>query len=397
MKIVHIAPGVYPIPSRDKATAIEEIIFQLANHLIKLGCKVFIIDIKAEPSQREGALAKFKEVKTFSSHRRVKRCLFSFQAGFFAFTHLPVLWRLLGIEKMDIIHTHYSYSAVTAMMISRLRQRIPVVHTTHAHDLIMNPCLKNYLKGIPEIIALKMADGIIAETPAVKRRLISDFSIDRAKISVIYSGVEQEEIEQFVYAKQGSLHSPNTIVLCVGRISKRKNQLSVVKAIPKVLARHRDVKFVFVGPFEELDYLRLMQTFINEKHLSPWVEFTGEVPKQKLFEFYNNATIFVFPTLAEIQGLVLIEAMAFGLPVIASNIEPIEDIANLKKQSIITINPNDPSALAEAIILLLKNPLLRKSMSINAKEIASTLSWEHIAERTLDLYEKIVKNNNQKL
>ncbi len=61
MKVAHIAPGVYPVPSNDKAVAIEEIIFQVTNHLAQLGCQPYIIDIKAEPSERSGALAKISQ------------------------------------------------------------------------------------------------------------------------------------------------------------------------------------------------------------------------------------------------------------------------------------------------------------------------------------------------
>ena len=397
MKVIHIAPGVYPIPSRDKAAAIEEVIFQLSNHLIELGCQVYIIDIKTKQSQRNGGLANFREAWNLPSQGTISHFLFTFKAVLFAFTSLPVLWHLLSHEKIVIIHTHYSYSAVTTAIFSKLKQGIHVVHTTHAHDLIMNPCLKNYLKGIPEIIVLKIADHIIAETPAVKRRLLSEFRINPAKISVIYSGPEQEKIKQFASTKGKNSSNSEKIILCVGRISKRKNQLAVVESIPEVLARHSDVKFIFAGPVNESDYLRLIQKFINERDISRWVKFTGEISKQKLFELYNSATIFVFLTLAEMQGLVLMEAMAFGLPVIASKIEPIVDISNLKPDSIITVNPNDPNEIAEAIILLLEDPSLRQLMSVKAKEVASSFSWEHTAKKTLRLYESLIENGGPKI
>ena len=86
----------------------------------------------------------------------------------------------------------------------------------------------------------------------------------------------------------------------------------------------------------------------------------------------------------------LIEAMAFGLPVIASSIEPVSDVVNLNPGSGILIEPFDHDGLAQAIISLLQDRSLRQSMSARARELAARFSWERIAEQTLSLYRNIV-------
>lgn len=394
MKIVHIAPGVYPIPSRDKAAAIEEVIFQISNHLVELGCQVYIIDIKTTQSQRKGALAIFRETPNVPPPAKVGRFLSFFKSILFAIMSIPVLWHLLKSEEIDIIHTHYTYSAITAMIVSRLRGHTPVIYTSHNPNLLTFSSKENTFKNIVEMVAIKLSDCVIALTPMVKRKLISDFGIQPAKICCLYNGYDPSEIEQYLH--KDSSNSKSNIILCVGRISIRKNQQTIVSAIPKVIARYPNVKFVFAGPIDESEYLKSMYKFIAKNHLSEWVEFTGEIPRDDLYKLYNKAIIFVFPTLAEMQPLVLIEAMAFGLPVIASKIEPIVDIANLKKDSIITVNPNDPNELDEAIILLLQDYSLRQSMSVKAKEIASTFSWEHTAKETLRLYKEIIRTSRPK-
>jgi glycosyltransferase involved in cell wall biosynthesis len=386
MKVVHISPGVYPIPCKDRAAAIEEIILQLTNHLKKLGCDVYIIDIETDQCSRIGALAKFRVAPTFFSEENINRIIFNFRALIFAFNCLPVLNHLLNEKKIDIIHTHYIYSAFTVIILNKLIRRVPVIHTTHAHDLIMTPSLKTWFKGFPEFVALKLADHIIAETPSVKDRLISYFGIGENKISIISSGVAIQICETPDKIERNKNLNDNIIILCVGRISKRKNQFAVIRSIPKVITRHTDIKFVFIGPIIDHNYFKSMQRFIDENDLASRIEFTGEISRSSLYELYKCADVFVFPTLAEIQGLVLIEAMAFGLPVIASKIEPIRDIADLRKDSIILIDPNDPDEIADNIILLIEDASKRNLMSIRSREIAESFSWDEVAHKTLKLY-----------
>ena len=218
---------------------------------------------------------------------------------------------------------------------------------------------------------------------------MSEFNLAPAKISQIFSGVAVDEIEEFLSHRTEPAHQSN-IILCVGTVSSRKNQFTAVKAIPKVTAAHPEVKFVFAGPTAEEKYLQLIKKFVADNELSPWVDFRGEVTKQELYKLYSEATLFLFPSLAESQGLVLVEAMAFGLPVIASTIEPFVDVANQEEGSAILVDPHDVDGLAAAIIRLLEDSSLRESMSQKAKRVARNYSWEQVATRTLALYKKLL-------
>ena len=186
----------------------------------------------------------------------------------------------------------------------------------------------------------------------------------------------------------------NTI-FCVGTVSARKNQFSVVKAASKVIASHPEVKFVFAGPIAEDKYLQSINEFVAENNLSKWVEFTGEVTKEELYNLYGGAILFLFPSLAESQGLVLVEAMAFSLPVIASSIEPFVDVASREEGSAILVDPNNVDELAAAIIRVLEDSSLRQSISQKAKRVAGYYSWEQVATRTLALYEKLARDKKE--
>jgi hypothetical protein len=185
------------------------------------------------------------------------------------------------------------------------------------------------------------------------------------------------------------------MVLCVGGISSQKNQFTAVKTIPLVMAAHPEVKLVFAGNISQVNYFNSIQRFVTENNLSPYVEFKGMVTRQELYNLYSDAILFLFPTTAEVQPTVLMEALAFGLPVIASTIEPIADVVGQGEGSAILVDPYDVDGIAAAIIRVLEDGSLRQSMSQRAQELARSLSYEHIASQTLALYNKLVQNKKQ--
>ena len=409
MKVVYLGGGDIPVPP-DRYGGIEGIIYQLSHHVGRLGCQVCVIDIKGGEQQREKrqkSSAKFYEVPNPHLPSRYNlpflQRLFNFflmmsRIFLFALSSSLALNKLLGREKIEVIHGYAHLPALAAMIVNKLRRNGAVmVYTTNDHTMIMNPTWRRKLMNFPEIIALKWADHVVAETPAVKRRLVSDFKLDPAKISVIYEGVALDEVEQVLTNKAGACHQ-SSMVLCTGVVSSRKNQLTAVKAIPQVAAAYPEVKFVFAGPIVEAEYFDLIQRFIAENNLSPWVEFRGEVTRQELYNLYSEAILFLFPTLQEMsQGLVLLDAMAFGLPIIASAIEPIADVVSEEEGTAILFNPHDVDGIATAIVRLLEDSALRQSMSQRTKELVKSFSWEQIATQTLALYNELVQNEGREM
>jgi glycosyltransferase involved in cell wall biosynthesis len=392
LRVLQIPPGFYSIPSKDRAAAIEEIVFELSNSLIKNKCEVFIIDIPVNAGKREGLLATIKEIPDiFPNQTNLSSFNFNLKTISFAFFCIPKIIQIVKRKKIEIIHTHYSYSALTTLIIGKLF-KIPVIHTTHAHDMIMTFTIKNRIKGFAEYIVLKNADHIIAPTPSVKKKLIQNFHINEKKITIIYSGTSIREYKNFSRNDTYKNKIPvlNHVILCVGRYSARKNQVVLLKSVPKILKTEKKIKFIFIGPINEPEYFKSMKKYVDDQNLLEWVDLIGESTKERLIECYKKATLFVFPTTAEIQGMVLIEAMSFGIPVIASKIEPIIDISDLEESCIFLVNQNDPDEIADAILSLMKNPELCNLMSQKGIDLSSRFSWDQIAKQTMNLYNEII-------
>jgi glycosyltransferase involved in cell wall biosynthesis len=406
MKIVHLGLGITPVPPI-KSGGIEEIIYQLTRYLGCLGCQVHVIDIKGGEQQKQKRLessAEFHEVwHPPLPHRYNSPFLQRFFSYLLLMLHvLPfallsslALNRLFGREKIDVIHAHSREAALGAMVVNKLRRNTAVmIYMPQSAYGTKKLSWYKKLINFAEIPALKWADHIVAQTPAVKRWLVSEFNLDPAKITQIYSGISLEEVEQLLTREEGACHQSN-IVLCAGEVNARKNQFTAVKAIPQVVAEYPEVKFVFAGPISDTKYFNSIQRFIAENNLSSYIEFRGMLTRQELYNLYSDAILFLFPTTAESQGLVLIEAMAFGLPVIASTIEPIADVVSQKEGSAILVDPYDVDGIAMAIIRLLQDSPLRQSMSLRAQELAQSLSFEHIAAQTLALYQELVQNKHK--
>lgn len=407
MRAVHLGIGIVPVPPGDRAAGREEYIYQLTYHLGRMGCQVDVIDIKGGDQQRERrqrSSAKFHELwhpplpprYNFPFLRRyIHYLLMAVQTYLFALLSSFKLYTLLGRERIDVIHTHDRDVALAAGSVNKLRGKGAVLLYTPqgAFGFGRLPWYRKYLIDVAEMLAMRLADHLVALTPAARDWLIAEYALPPEKVTQIYVGTAVDEIEQFLATSEVPCHQSH-MVLCVGVISKRKNQLTAVKAISRVVTTVPDVKLVFAGVIGDNDYFGVIERFITEKNLSQWVEFRGEVTKDELHGLYRDAAVLLFPTTAEVQPTVLMEALGFGLPVVASNIGSISDVVSRREGSAILVDPYEVEGMASAIIRLFEDGPLRQSMSQRAKEVAQTLSYRGVAAQTLALYNRLVAESD---
>lgn len=390
-----MAPGATPIPPKlDRAP--DKIIYQLGKQLSRLECEVHVIDLKSPMHASDDSGITFHEVwdvpvsdRWFLGH--------VFRLAAFAVESTWELRRLIKTTKIDVIHTHSGqFTAPAVILANRLfRWKILVVHTTHNHDLVIYPNFLNKLKYAGELFALRNANYVIASVRTVNRQLVEKLEVDPSRIIEIPHGVETSEIDLFIHNHPLLQKDDSSVnVLCVSRICPRKNQGAVLEAMPKILKQFPQAKFIFVGSFDDGTYLKHLREFAAKRNIAASLLFTGRLSWEELFGLYQKATLFVFPTLYETQGLVLLEAMAFGVPVIASRIGPIVDITSMEANCAMLVNPLNADEIADATIELLKQDTLRRKMSAKGKELVARLSWEKIGQQTFKMYESIIKMND---
>lgn len=202
-----------------------------------------------------------------------------------------------------------------------------------------------------------------------------------ANIYIIPCGVESE------YFKVMADEKPNHL-LFVGLVSPRKGLIDLLKAMKIIVEKIPDVKLDIVGGIVSKEYFDMLNNYVKTNKLEENINFTGYLSEQELKRKYSEATLFVFPSYEESQGIVLLEAMACGKPVVASNIGGIPFVVENEKTGLL-FECGDVEELSEKINVLLIDEELRKKMGEAGREKAKGYSWAKIAEQTVAVYKNI--------
>ena len=175
-------------------------------------------------------------------------------------------------------------------------------------------------------------------------------------------------------------------ILYVGRAEKRKGLSYLIRAFGTVNARDPHTRLVVVGPNERA--LSRYRTSL-ERMGRRGVHFVGLVPHEELASYYRSADMVCSPAVGhESQGYVLLEAMASGVPVVASNIEGYASVVTHRRDGLL-VRPKDSFALADALTALVRDPLLRRRLATAGAHRVEDYSWPHVTERLLAYYERL--------
>lgn len=227
--------------------------------------------------------------------------------------------------------------------------------------------------------AVKKAKKIIVPSKTVALQLEKAYKINPKKVKVTYEGIENKllesnKINEEKITQKYSLDEP--FLLYVGSVYPHKNIDNLIKAVKKTRIR------LLVVCARSVFWERLKKQIKNLK-AEKLVELLGFVPDEDLAVLYKKARAFVFPSLAEGFGLPGLEAMAAGLPVLASNIPVFKEVY---QDGALYFNPQDPEDMATKIKQLLRDRQLEIKLKNKGLEISQKYSWEKMAKETLNLY-----------
>ena len=285
----------------------------------------------------------------------------------------------------DLVHVHLGEDlAVVPLGLLASRRRRPVVLTVHCslrHTLQASGGRGLVLSTVGaalESVGEWRADAVIVLTRRLADRLLAG-GLDPGRVHVIPSGVD---LRLFARAQPDPAPDlPRPRVLFVGRLAAQKGVSTLLEAVPLLRAR---AAVVLVG-----DGPRRPALERQAGRLGPGrVRFQGFVPHAEVPAWLAAADVLVLPSIYEELGSVLLEAMAAGLPVVASAVGGIPDALGAAGR---LVPPRDPAALAAAVDEILDDPALAAELAAAARRRAAAFSWDVLAGRVLEVYREAVE------
>ena len=287
-------------------------------------------------------------------------------------------------EKFDICHLHEPLMPTLCTTVLRLK-KAPMVGTFHASGgkpwyTMFSPIMKWYLDRW-----FRKLDGRIAVSEVAWRYVNTFFPAD---YKIIANGVDTNHFNSNVLPLD-RFNDGKINILFVGRLEKRKGFDYLLEAYKLVKPEVPSCRLIQVGPGVRLR--KKYQKRISHNRI-PDVFFTGYATYNDLPRFYKTADIVCFPaTGRESQGIVLLEAMSVGKPIVASNIEGYSSVLTDGVEGI-AIPPRNAEKLAEAILRLIRDKQLREQMGARGKPRAIQYEWSTIAGKLLDFYTDTLNN-----
>lgn len=304
----------------------------------------------------------------------------------------------------DLIHSHYWLSGLVA---ERLReawtQNLPIVHMFHTLGHMKNRiALDENERATPARInaerhVMEVADRIVVSTPAEEAQLKWLYGADTSKVTTLPPGVDLERfhpIPRELAREELGMSHDNRTILFAGRIEPLKGIDTLLRAMALIQERRpaavEDVCVAIIGgdPWsDDLDNeMARLQALRHDLDIHDLVTFLGSKDQDILPYYYAAAEMVVMPSNYESFGLVALEAMAMGRPVIASEVGGLAFLVR-DEETGFHVPSRDPEALAERIYRLLTDDGCRQALGNNALAYARQFSWANIAERMLRLYE----------
>lgn len=304
--------------------------------------------------------------------------------------------------QYDVIHSHYWLSGWVAM---RLRHALdlPVVHMSHTLGYPKNAAAQLPWEQEPsrrlriERQVLQNSDALVAESPATRRHMVRHYGVEPSDIAVIPCGVDVERFQPRDIRRarlELSLPAAAPILLFVGRLQPSKGIDILLRAAAEIRRDRPDVCVLVVGgglddrDERETAELQRLQQLGAELGLHD-VHYVRAQPQETLAKYYAAADVFVMPSHYESFGMVVLEAMACGTPVVGSNVGGLSyTIAD--GESGLLVPPGDWRAFARAIARLLASPRLQGAMRQAGPERARSFAWSRIVEENLTLYRRLI-------
>lgn len=366
MKICRISLALPPVLG-----GLEEHVAQLSARQAQAGHEAHLVFALGEPLGATGVVSHRVSFAPKNGERSTQKKLRFMRAA------LPTLRRLLREQSCDIVDAHGDF--VEAAFVGALGklEGVPTVLTIHGG---LN---ERRLTRLASRASFDLVTHFIVVSEAIRQQLMAR-DVSPKKISVISSGVDVAR-----FARDTRESRREEIVLFVGRLHKIKGVEVLLQAASLVARARPSARFVIVGSGDESLALRERAQVLSN------VQFTGALNSTQVDEWLRRASVFVMPSVSlpgqsEGQPRAVMEAMAAGLPIVASYTGGIPELVHEGKGGRL-VGPRDPAALAEALVSVISNPAMAAEMGRYNRRAIAPRDFANIEREVTALFERLVR------
>jgi len=388
LKIAMVSPYFYPVIG-----GIETYVLELSRELINMGHEIFVLTSNKTMNGKYDVFPKYEEKEDIK--------IFRFRV--FPLTRGVEFWfgfieKLLEI-KPDIVHAHkigFSMNDICAYLCEK--KNIPSVATTHGVPYISNvheePFLRDvYLKSIPQR-TVKLFDEIIALS-VIEMPWLRKAGVPSERIHIIPGGVSRRifkaEFNSEEFKEKYGIDSQ--MVLYLGRLTEKKGIDHLIHAAPPLLKDFPNLKIVISGP--DCGMMKKLKELACKLKVERNIIFTGPLSEEAKYAAIASSKVLVLPSSFEAQGLVLLEAQALGIPVIATRQGGVPYFIKDGENGLL-IEYGKPDQIAEALKKILNDEDLARRLGEDGRRSAKEYTWDRIAEMILSVYEDAITCKREK-
>lgn len=311
----------------------------------------------------------------------------------------------------DLVHCHTWYAHLGGILV-HLAYGIPLVITVHSLEPL-RPWKREQLKGGYDVscwverTALQMADAVVAVSEGTRADILRLFDVRPERVHVIHNGIDPalyRPVAETDALERYGVRSDRPYVLFVGRVTRQKGIVHLVRAIPRIDSSAQVV--LCAGAPDTPEIAAEMEAAVAEVQADRasviWIQ--EMLPRAAVIQLYSHAAVFCCPSIYEPFGIINLEAMACGTPVVASKVGGIPEVVldgengllvPLRQHTESPFEPLEPARfsadLAAAINRLLTDPALGDRLAQHGRRwVEERFAWRAIAQRTVELYRRVM-------
>lgn len=360
----------------------------LAKALVKMGNSVHVITLDFP------GVPQYEEVEGVKIHRTsVELGHPNFITWVFIFNHFmeKKIAMLSKDIKFDIVHIH-DWLVALAGIATKHYLKTPLILTIHSTEVgrvfnLNNP--DSYLIDGIEWWATYESKRVIVTSNSMKHEVKEHFHLPQSKIDVIPNAIDASKydikVNREAVKRRYGIAPDDRIVLFVGRLVPQKGVEYLIKATSKIISNNPNARIVIVGDGWLKEHLWSLADSSEYKHR---ISFLGFLSDSELIELTLSSDVLVIPSIYEPFGIVALEGMAAGVPVVASNIGGLAEIVEHDRTGVL-VYAGDSNSIAWEVNKILSDPNYAQWLVENAKrKIQEIYSWDAVARRTVEVYEK---------